>query len=176
MGEYGVLVALVVIIVAPVVIVFWAAQFLDLMNRDDGKFPGRYDKPTWAAIMLVYGPVGALLYFIAKPRRSAGKSGLTGEFGTNPARMRKCLQGGQTIAAGQTECAACGWSYSSGPRASDIKLQCVIGWPVCERQHLSFDAGIFPAAIRTGDGRVFSPNTAGRNTCCPRRCILRCRV
>ncbi len=72
MGGDSVVVGMVVLVVVGVVLIFWATQFLDLMGRDDNDFPGRYDKPIWAAILVLTGVLGAVLYVIANPQRKRG--------------------------------------------------------------------------------------------------------
>ena len=46
---------------------FCVAQFADLMRRPDGDFPGRYDKPIWAAAILLANVLGAAAYYACKP-------------------------------------------------------------------------------------------------------------
>lgn len=40
----------------------WVVEFLALMNRSDGAFPGRNDKLIWAILMIVLPPVGLFLF------------------------------------------------------------------------------------------------------------------
>jgi len=47
--------------------VFWARQVLSLMSMKDEDFPGRYDKPIWAALMILTLFVGAVLFWWWKP-------------------------------------------------------------------------------------------------------------
>lgn len=36
----------------------WRYEFIGLMNRPDDSFPGRFDKPIWAALMVFLPPLG----------------------------------------------------------------------------------------------------------------------
>jgi hypothetical protein len=51
-------------------LVFWVIQLLDLMRRRDDEFPGRFDKPIWAAMMIFLLGFGAFIYWLWKPRQS----------------------------------------------------------------------------------------------------------
>jgi len=41
----------------------WLRQFAFLMQLDDNAFPGRFDKPIWAFLMIVVPPVGLLTFW-----------------------------------------------------------------------------------------------------------------
>jgi len=60
-------------------VVFWVRQVLSLMSMKDEDFPGRYDKPIWAALMIFTLFVGAVLFWWWKPmflrRKLARKTG-----------------------------------------------------------------------------------------------------
>ena len=55
-----------IIILAVVATIFWLVQLLSLMMMPDDAFPGRYDKPIWAAILLVLSVLGAFLFVVWK--------------------------------------------------------------------------------------------------------------
>jgi hypothetical protein len=101
----------------PVVIV-WMMAIGDLMTRPDEDFPGRSDKPAWAVILTFSGVLGAIVYFLCRPRRGAGviKSKFQQGFAP-PDEPFTCLQCGQIIQSGETACSACGWSYSEWKQA-----------------------------------------------------------
>jgi hypothetical protein len=46
--------------------VFWLAEIVSLMSMSDGDFPGRFDKPMWAAIIFFAFFLGALAFWIWK--------------------------------------------------------------------------------------------------------------
>jgi uncharacterized membrane protein len=50
-------------------IVFWLTQLIDVMQRRDDEFPGRYDKIIWALVIVLGNIFGAFAYWIAKPIR-----------------------------------------------------------------------------------------------------------
>lgn len=41
---------------------WWAIEFSFLMGLRDVDFPGRYDKPIWAAMLVFLGPVGLWMF------------------------------------------------------------------------------------------------------------------
>ena len=49
-------------------VALWISQFVDLMQRRDNEFPGRYDKPIWAAVMIFGSLLGSIVYWFCKPR------------------------------------------------------------------------------------------------------------
>jgi hypothetical protein len=53
-----------IVIVAIIAAAFWISQFMDLMSRPDDDFPGKYDKPIWAAAMIFGSVLGALVYWL----------------------------------------------------------------------------------------------------------------
>jgi hypothetical protein len=58
----------VFIVVAAIAgLAFCITQFIDLMRRSDDQFAGRFDKPIWAAAILLTNVVGASVYFICRP-------------------------------------------------------------------------------------------------------------
>jgi hypothetical protein len=46
---------------------FCLGQFLHLMARRDDDFPGRFDKPIWAAAILCGTVFGAFAYWLSRP-------------------------------------------------------------------------------------------------------------
>jgi len=54
----------ILVIVAIGSIVFWMRQVFLLMEMPDDVFPGRFDKATWAAILLVTSVFGGLVFMI----------------------------------------------------------------------------------------------------------------
>lgn len=42
--------------------VLWAREFGFLMNLRDDNLPGRFDKPIWAALLVVLPPIGLVLF------------------------------------------------------------------------------------------------------------------
>jgi hypothetical protein len=96
----------VIIIIAEI---FWIIQLLDLMKRSDNSFPGRYDKPIWAAILLLCNLVGAVAYFISKPLNEKPIfADIKSPEKENP---EPCLKCGKIIPPNTTKCPSCGWSY-----------------------------------------------------------------
>jgi Phospholipase_D-nuclease N-terminal len=59
----GSLIAIGVICAA---LAFCLWQFCDLMRRRDDEFPGRFDKPIWAAAILFANVLGAFAYWLSK--------------------------------------------------------------------------------------------------------------
>jgi hypothetical protein len=57
---------LLISLVAVALSVFWLYEVFTLMQMPDDAFPGRYDKPIWAAILLVLSVIGAALFVIWK--------------------------------------------------------------------------------------------------------------
>jgi len=55
-------------------LIFCLTQFLHLMRRRDDEFPGKFDKPIWAAAILFGNVVGAFAYWLAKPRQAPESS------------------------------------------------------------------------------------------------------
>lgn len=41
----------------------WVRDFAYLMTQPDAAFPGRYDKPIWAFLLIVLPPVGVLAFW-----------------------------------------------------------------------------------------------------------------
>jgi hypothetical protein len=89
--------------------IFWLIQILNLMSRSDGSFPGRYDKPIWAAILLTCNIIGAIAYFIAKPCND--KPIFADVKYPDKELPEPCLKCGRIIPANTTICPTCGWSY-----------------------------------------------------------------
>ena len=46
---------------------FTLGEFCDLMRRHDDEFPGRYDKPIWAAAIIFGNVIGAFAFWLCKP-------------------------------------------------------------------------------------------------------------
>ena len=64
-----ILLALIGLMIAVAITVFWIEQLVDLMGRRDEEFPGRFDKLIWVAIIVFIPLVGAIAYSISrKPR------------------------------------------------------------------------------------------------------------
>jgi hypothetical protein len=53
---------------------FCLTQFLHLMARGDDEFPGRYDKPIWAAAILFGTVFGAFAYWLSRPHAAPESS------------------------------------------------------------------------------------------------------
>jgi hypothetical protein len=71
---------------------FCLTQFLHLMARRDDEFPGRYDKPIWAAAMVFGNVFGAFAYWLSRPHVAPESGdGLKGEF--SAAKLK--LSGGE---------------------------------------------------------------------------------
>jgi len=67
---------ILIALAAMAALAFCFIQFIDLMGRSDDEFPGRFDKPIWAAAILLANVFGAFAFFICKPR-TAPQSGST---------------------------------------------------------------------------------------------------
>jgi len=52
------------IVVGIALVVFWIYEFVLLMLMSDDRFPGRFDKPIWAAILLIGFVPGAVVFFL----------------------------------------------------------------------------------------------------------------
>jgi hypothetical protein len=61
-GGGSLLVGLLMVAVLLTYLAFWIHEFLFLMNLTDQDFPGRYDKPIWAAVLIVLGPLGLWVF------------------------------------------------------------------------------------------------------------------
>ena len=49
-----------------VLLAFWLVELISLMNMTDDQFPGRFDKPTWAVILVFTLVLGAFAFWIWK--------------------------------------------------------------------------------------------------------------
>ena len=47
-------------------LLLWAVSIVVLMDRRDDEFPGRFDKPIWAAIILLVPILGSIVFLIWK--------------------------------------------------------------------------------------------------------------
>jgi len=100
---------LMLIFVAILLFIFWLRQFISLMERSDDTFNGRYDKPIWAAVFLLFGVLGAFIYIV-----SLLSNDIVEHLEIKETKMeyeQPCLRCGKTIPADSTQCPACGWSY-----------------------------------------------------------------
>ena len=79
--------------------------------------PGRYDKPIWAAILLIGNILGATVYFAAK--RKIMKEPAPDLMSRIPQYPGPCIKCGTTIPADATECPSCGWSFAEGGQRVD---------------------------------------------------------
>lgn len=59
------------VVMAVLALIFWFVPLLDLMKMTDESFPGRFDKPIWAAILILLPVLGSLLFVIWKWSRHA---------------------------------------------------------------------------------------------------------
>jgi hypothetical protein len=109
----GFFIFIVIIIVAEI---FWIRQLVNLMTRSDNSFPGRYDKPVWVAILVICNLIGAIAYFIAKPRED--KPLFVDVKPPVKDSPEPCLKCGKIIPPNTTICPSCGWSYQE---KSEIK-------------------------------------------------------
>ena len=57
---------MILILVGLFLLLFWLWQLLDLMNRGDDEFPGRFDKLIWGMILLFGWVVGAVAFCLWK--------------------------------------------------------------------------------------------------------------
>ena len=104
--EFPIVILIVVLILFEI---FWFIQLLELMARDDKSFPGRYDKPVWAAILLLGNVIGALAYLISKSHKNLTQSVHIKE--SLKQSPEPCLKCGKIIPEDTTKCPFCGWSY-----------------------------------------------------------------
>lgn len=51
------------VLIGLILSVFWVYQFVQLMLFSDGDFPGRYDKPLWAAAFVFAFLLAPLAFF-----------------------------------------------------------------------------------------------------------------
>jgi len=56
------LLALMALVVLGVFLYAWRREFLFLMSLRDDAFPGRFDKPIWAATLVLLAPIGFWLF------------------------------------------------------------------------------------------------------------------
>ncbi len=102
---------LIVAIVAVPIVIVWMVAVVDLMTRHEDEFRGSSDKLAWAIILTFAGFLGAIVYFIGRPRNeveagaSAGRESAVEE-------PCECLKCGTAIPVGAAQCPSCGWSYS----------------------------------------------------------------
>ena len=64
------LLAVLAVLAAVCLVILWAGQLLELMRMKDSEFPGRYDKVLWFVLLLVSGPLGALIFWCWKDHRA----------------------------------------------------------------------------------------------------------
>lgn len=57
---------IILAIAAPAFGIFWLWQFVQLMLLSDVDFPGRYDKPLWAATFLFVWPAAPFAFLAWK--------------------------------------------------------------------------------------------------------------
>ena len=69
--SFKMIVAPLLLVLAILVIFFWASQFLSLMRMEDDEFPGRYDKPLWFVAVFLVSLLGALLFWLWKRGRTS---------------------------------------------------------------------------------------------------------
>lgn len=106
-GEFKML-SMLVLAVIVLLEIFWIVQLADLMAKSDDEFPGRFDKPTWAAILLLTNVIGAFAYWLAKPEKESPRVEATAPIREYP---EPCIKCGQIIPVGIATCPSCGWSY-----------------------------------------------------------------
>jgi hypothetical protein len=58
----------------------WYHEFSYLMSLGDASFPGRYDKPIWAALLILLPPVGALTFWFYRRSHFAATKPAVSEF------------------------------------------------------------------------------------------------
>ena len=63
------LLAVLAVLAAVCLAILWAGQLLELMRMTDSDFPGRHDKVLWFVLLLVSGPLGALIFWCWKDHR-----------------------------------------------------------------------------------------------------------
>jgi len=56
----------IIIVLMIAAVAFWLVEIVSLMSMSDGDFPGRFDKPMWAAIIFFAFFLGALAFWIWK--------------------------------------------------------------------------------------------------------------
>jgi hypothetical protein len=79
-------------------VIFCLSQFIHLMRRGDDEFPGRFDKPIWAAAIIFGTVLGAFAYWLSKPREAPESSAsLESEF-ASAIKKRPAGSGGSTNA------------------------------------------------------------------------------
>ena len=66
LGENNVIVYTILLPLAVAIFAFWVWMFVDALRNE--KFT-RQDKKFWAIVLLVFRPVGALLYYFKQYRR-----------------------------------------------------------------------------------------------------------
>lgn len=54
----------VVLPLAALLVLTWVHEFTLLMRQGDEMFPGRFDKPIWALLLIVLPPVGLLTFWL----------------------------------------------------------------------------------------------------------------
>ncbi len=103
------LLSYLIFIIAILLFIFWIRQFIDLMGRSDDSFSGKYDKPIWAAVLLLTFVIGALVYAIANLKQKITQPE---DIKTAPKENPEpCLKCGKTIPPDAINCPFCGWSY-----------------------------------------------------------------
>ena len=106
----------VIVSIALAVSIFWIIQLVDLMSRRDDEFPGRFDKPTWAFILVVASAVGAVAFAVWKPARRCKPSLDTLLPEPEIAEPIECMECGKTIPSDTSKCPSCGWTYRADLR------------------------------------------------------------
>jgi hypothetical protein len=107
------LIQILAIIITLAATIFWLVQLIDLMSRRDDEFPARFDKPTWAFILVVTSVLGAIAFAIAKPTKQPKLTLDTMLPEPKPVEPIICMECGNTIPSDRYKCPSCGWSYET---------------------------------------------------------------
>jgi hypothetical protein len=74
-------------------VLFCLMQFMHLMRRRDDEFPGKFDKPIWAAAIFFGNVFGAFVYWLLRPIQAPESKALEREF-ASAIKRRAALSGG----------------------------------------------------------------------------------
>ena len=84
--------------------VIWITQFLSLLHTPKETFVYEENKIIWAVAIFVLGTLGAMLFWLFKPRQQVTQVAPSQEEFT-------CLNCSKTIPENTKLCSHCGWTY-----------------------------------------------------------------